>query len=129
MQIAGVALNGIARPGDTEESLREMETIDNLEYHRIFGLLANVNRPLDLFARYNVDKIFELRILSVDSGHRGKGLAKQLFARSETLARERGFKVSEGAAFERIFRPVLSGRIGNGRGQRENGAVKRIFRF
>lgn len=92
-QIAGVALNGIARPEDIEESLREMESIDNLQYQRIFGLLANVNKPLDLFNMYNVDKIFELRILSVDSKYRGKGLAKQLFVRSEMLAQEKGFKV------------------------------------
>lgn len=103
-QIAGVALNGIARPGDIEESLREMKSIDNLQYHRIFGLLVNVNRPLDLFGRYNVDKIFELRILSVDSKYRGKGLAKQLFVRSEMLAQEKGFKVGagQGINFKRI---------------------------
>lgn len=92
-QIAGVALNGIARPEDTEESLREIESIDNLQYQRIFGLLANVNKPLDLYNKYNVEKIFELRILSVDSKYRGKGLAKQLFVRSEMLAQEKGFKV------------------------------------
>lgn len=98
-QIAGVALNGIAKPGDLEESLREMESIDNLQYHRIFGLLVNVNRPLDLFGRYDVDKIFELRILSVGAKYRGKGLAKQLFVRSEMLALEKGFKVGRGGLF------------------------------
>lgn len=95
-QIAGVALNGITRPGDTEESLSEMESIDNLQYRRIFGLLAKTNQPLDLFGKYNVDRIFELRILSVDSKYRGQGLAKQLFVRSEMLALERGFKVGLG---------------------------------
>lgn len=99
-QIAGVALNGIDRPGDMEECLKDIESIDNIQYRRIFGLLVNVNLPLDLFGKYNVDKIFELRILSVDSKYRGKGLAKQLFLRSEMLAQERGFKV--GTSFKRL---------------------------
>lgn len=92
-QIAGVALNGICRRGDVEEALKHMETVDNLEFQRIFGLLHNVNKDLDLFSKYDVEKIFELRILSVDSKHRGKGLAKELFLRSELIAEEYGFKV------------------------------------
>ncbi|KAJ8942090.1 hypothetical protein NQ314_010163 [Rhamnusium bicolor] len=90
--IAGVALNGIARKGDVEHSLEEMKSIDNIAYQRIFGLLNTVNKELDLFGKYKVDKIFELRILSVDSNYRGKGLAKELFSRSELIAEEYGFK-------------------------------------
>lgn len=93
-QIAGVALNGIARPGDVEKALEEMETVDSVEYHRIFGLLHNVNKELDLFSKFGIDKIFELRILSVDSKYRGRGLAKELFLRSEVIAEEYGLKVS-----------------------------------
>lgn len=92
-QIAGVALNGICRRGDIEDGLKHMESIDNLEYHRIFGLLYNVNKDLDLFNKYNIEKIFELRILSVDANYRGRGIAKELFLRSELLAEEYGFKV------------------------------------
>ncbi|KAJ8919253.1 hypothetical protein NQ315_003836 [Exocentrus adspersus] len=91
--IAGVALNGIARQGDTERSLEEMKSIDNVPYQRIFGLLNSVNKEIDLFGKYNVDKIFELRILSVDSNYRGKGVAKELFSRSEIIAEEHGFKL------------------------------------
>lgn len=92
-QIAGVALNGISRRGDVEKALEEMKSIDNIKYQRIFGLLNNVNKSIDLFSKYNVDKIFELRILSVDSRFRGKGIAKELFLRSELIAEEHGFKV------------------------------------
>lgn len=92
-QIAGVALNGISRKGEIEEVLKSVDTSDNLQYRLIFGLLFNVNRDLDLFKTYNVDKIFELRILSVDSRYRGRGLAKELFMRSEIIAEEYGFKV------------------------------------
>lgn len=89
-----MALNGISRKGDTEHSLEEMKSIDNIAYQRIFGLLNTVNKEIDLFGKYGVDKIFELRILSVDSKYRGKGLAKELFSRSELIAEEYGFKVN-----------------------------------
>lgn len=92
-QIAGVALNGISRPGDVEKALEDMKTVDNLEYHRIFGLLHNVNKELDLFTKFGIDKMFELRILSVNSKYRGRGLAKELFMRSELIAEEYGLKV------------------------------------
>lgn len=70
-----------------------MKSIDNIQYQRIFGLLHNVNKTVDLFTKYNVDKIFELRILSVGTKFRGKGIAKELFARSGIIAEEAGFKV------------------------------------
>ncbi|XP_074033287.1 arylalkylamine N-acetyltransferase-like 7 isoform X3 [Leptinotarsa decemlineata] len=92
-EIAGVALNGISRKGDVEKSLEEMKSIDNIQYQRVFGLLNNVNKDLDLFTKYNVEKIFELRILSVDDKYRGRGLAKELFSRSEMIAKEYGFEL------------------------------------
>ncbi|CAG9762802.1 unnamed protein product [Ceutorhynchus assimilis] len=92
-KIAGVALNGVSHKGDTEKAVEEMKDIDNLQYRRIFGLLNEANLELDLFTKYNVDKIFEVRILSVDSGYRGKGIAKELFVQSEAVARKHGFKV------------------------------------
>ncbi|KAF5302793.1 hypothetical protein FQA39_LY01973 [Lamprigera yunnana] len=91
--IAGVALNGISRRGEVEEGLKEVDASDHTEYRLIFGLLHNVNHDLKLFETYKVDQIFELRILSVASNYRGRGLAKELFMRSEIIAEEYGFKV------------------------------------
>lgn len=102
-QIAGVALNGISRPEDVEEADKEIKSIDNVQYQRIFGLLHDVNKQLDLFNKYGADKIFELRILSVGTKFRGRGLAKQLFMRSEVLAEEAGFKVISTQSFIRLF--------------------------
>ncbi|XP_072396820.1 arylalkylamine N-acetyltransferase 1-like [Diabrotica undecimpunctata] len=92
-EIAGVLLNGICRRGDIEKSLENMKTIDSVPYHRIFGLLNGVNKEIDLFTRYNVEEIFELRILSVEPKYRGRGLAKELFSRSEGIARKHGLKL------------------------------------
>lgn len=68
--------------------------MDNIKFQHIFGLLNNVNKELDLFSKYNIEKIFEFRILAVDSRFRGRGVAKELYARSEKIAIENGFKVS-----------------------------------
>nr|CAH7738114.1 unnamed protein product [Callosobruchus chinensis] len=91
--IAGVALNGTCNKGDVEKSQENMKTVDSVPFHRIFGLLNNVNKEVDLFSKYNVDRIFDLRILSVDARFRGRGVAKELFSRSEILAEEYGFKL------------------------------------
>lgn len=92
-EIAGVALNGVCRPGDVEKELEEMEHIDNKQYHLIFGLLFQTNKEIDLFTKYCVDAVFELRILSVNGKYRGQGIAKELFQRSELIAEEYGFKL------------------------------------
>ncbi|KAF5289848.1 hypothetical protein FQR65_LT10664 [Abscondita terminalis] len=92
-EIAGVALNGISHRGEVEEDLKEVDASDNKEYRLIFGLLHNVNHELNLFETYNVDKIFELRFLSVDSRYRGRGIANELFVRSEIIAEEYGLKI------------------------------------
>lgn len=51
------------------------------------------SQKLDLFRRYGVDRIFELRILSVDSEFRGQGVARKLIDMSQSLAIKNGFKV------------------------------------
>lgn len=58
------------------------------------GLLFSHNADVQLFKKYDVEKIFELRILSVDSDFRGRGLGQALVKKSEELARENGFTVS-----------------------------------
>ncbi|XP_017778189.1 PREDICTED: uncharacterized protein LOC108563894 [Nicrophorus vespilloides] len=105
-EIAGVALNGISNRGDNELAIEEMKSIDSIQYKQIFGLLYNTNQELDLFAKYNLEKIFELRILSVNSKYRGKGIAKELFLRSEILAEESGFKLMKVDATSRFSQRV-----------------------
>ncbi|GLV36018.1 Arylalkylamine N-acetyltransferase-like 7 [Carabus blaptoides fortunei] len=91
-KIAGVALNGISHRGDIMKAQQKLKTVLDIKFRRIFGLLYNINQELDLFSKYNVDDIFEFRIVSVDSRYRGSGIAKQLMLRSELIAEEYGFK-------------------------------------
>lgn len=88
-------LNGALRPGDTESSLNTLlANISDPKFKKIFQLLYSENLKLNLFERYQVDRIFEIRILSVDTEFRGQGLAKKLLQHSERVAIENGFKVT-----------------------------------
>lgn len=92
-QIAGVILNGVLLPGDTEEALDKLQYSSDINYKKIFELLYKHNLQVDLFARYDVDRIFDVRILSVDSRYRGQGIAKELVRRAEQVARKSGYNL------------------------------------
>lgn len=94
MKIAGVALNGILLRGDIEEALINVNQLKDERTKKIFRFLYEHNLKLNLFNRFNVDKIFEIRILSVDSNFRGQGLAKELWKQSEIMAEECDFEVN-----------------------------------
>jgi len=89
-----MALNGILKKGEREEAERRLEELDDEKFKMIFRLLYKVNDKVDLFAKYNVDELFECRILSVDANYRGKGLASILMTDSEKIAKNAGFKVN-----------------------------------
>ena len=99
MQIAGTALNGIIRRGEREECERRLAELQDEKFKSIFGLLYKVNEKVDLFAKYDVDELFECRILSVDEAFRGRGLANLLVENSIKIAKTAGFKVCGGFFF------------------------------
>lgn len=88
-----MALNGILKKGEREEAEKRLAELDDEKFKTIFRLLYKVNEKIDLFARYNVDELFECRILSVDENYRGRGLANILMADSVKTAKNAGFKV------------------------------------
>uniref|UniRef100_A0A1B6CV67 aralkylamine N-acetyltransferase n=1 Tax=Clastoptera arizonana TaxID=38151 RepID=A0A1B6CV67_9HEMI len=92
-EVIAVSLNGIQNPGDIEVEMKKLENLADERFKQIFSLLYGINQSLDLFSKYNVDRILEGRILSVDSAYRGKGLAKQLVKRTEDIARTNNFKL------------------------------------
>ncbi|XP_046382894.1 uncharacterized protein LOC124153643 isoform X1 [Ischnura elegans] len=92
-RVVGVALNGVTQPGDLENAERQLANSPDPKFRRIFGLLNEANKELSLFERYNVDRIFELRIVSVDSSVRGRGLSNELMRRSLDLARCKGYQL------------------------------------
>ncbi|KAH8386882.1 hypothetical protein KR093_003265, partial [Drosophila rubida] len=87
-QIAGVVLNGVLLPGDTEKALDKLQFSCDKNYKKIFELLYRHSLQVDLFKCFNVERIFDVRILSVDARYRGQGIAKELVRRTELVARE-----------------------------------------
>lgn len=87
-------MNGVARPGDIEKGIRQLDKNPDEVFKKIFKLLYGESQKLDLFRRYGVDCIFELRILSVDSKFRGQGVARQLIDESQMIAIKYGFTVN-----------------------------------
>lgn len=97
-EIVGVCLNGFLHPGDTLKAKDALENCEDERFQKIFTLLYEQNLKFDLFQMYDVDRIFEYRILSVDKNYRGQGLAKKLVQRSEDVARKYHCKVVKGDA-------------------------------
>ncbi|KAL1138957.1 hypothetical protein AAG570_009019 [Ranatra chinensis] len=95
-KVVGIAVNGILKPGDMTAAQEKLETTTDVKFKRIFGLLYSVSDSLDLFNKYDVDKIFECRILSVDRGYRGRRLGERLLDHSHKVAKEHDFKVLKG---------------------------------
>ncbi|KAJ8719447.1 hypothetical protein PYW08_011622 [Mythimna loreyi] len=99
-----VSLCQRGQPHAALERLCAVTIADGLSLAAIEG--DTVLGELDLFNRFQVDKILECRIISVDENARGRGLAKELMSRSIDIAKENGFKLfkadATGAYSQRI---------------------------
>ncbi|XP_018319874.1 uncharacterized protein LOC108733274 [Agrilus planipennis] len=91
-EIAGVCLNGISRPSDSEVCRKRLEQGD-IKYKLIFGLLFDANQEANLFEKFKVDKIFELRVLCVAHNFRSRKIASELLIQSEAVAAKNGFSL------------------------------------
>lgn len=92
-QIAGVVLNGILNYGDIENGVEQMYACDDEKFKKIFIFLLEQNVKHNLFKQFNLNAIFEIRILSVDGNYRGHGIGRNLMIKSEKLAIEKNFKL------------------------------------
>ncbi|XP_020284520.1 dopamine N-acetyltransferase [Pseudomyrmex gracilis] len=106
--IMGMALNGILKKGEREEAERRLAELNDEKFKKIFGLLYKLNEKVDLFAKYNVDELFECRILSIDENYRGKGLAGILMIDTIKTAKDAGFKVCKADATGAYSQKVCS---------------------
>lgn len=64
-RVVGVALNGILHRGDIEKAQETLQRSNDERFVKIFNFLYQGNKHT--FQELNVDRIFEIRILSVDS--------------------------------------------------------------
>lgn len=58
-EIVGVCLNGFLHPGDTQQAKNDLQFSDDESFKQIFNLLYDENLKVDLFSRFQADRIFE----------------------------------------------------------------------
>ncbi|XP_020810643.1 dopamine N-acetyltransferase-like [Drosophila serrata] len=106
-KIAGVVVNGILRPGDTAKALKDLERSCDLGFRNMFTMIYCLFINNDLFKKFDVDCIFDVRKLSVDSSYRGRGIGNELIKQSMALAKKKGFSLmktdSTGVYSQKIF--------------------------
>jgi predicted GNAT family acetyltransferase len=84
-KVVGVSLNGSHEPGHLEEMQENADNCPNPRFRKILQLLVAVERGSDVFSKFpDVDRLVEVRILSVDTAVRGRGIAKALLEKSRS---------------------------------------------
>ena len=82
-KVVGVSLNGSHEPGHLDEMQNNADTCPHSKFRKILQLLVEVERRADVFRKYpDIDKLVEVRILSVDTVMRGRGIAKALLEKT-----------------------------------------------
>ncbi|XP_067011556.2 arylalkylamine N-acetyltransferase 1 isoform X2 [Anabrus simplex] len=91
-ELIGVCLNGVHEPGHMDQIEANADACPNSKFRKILKLLATVEKRADLFNRFpDVDKLMEVRVLSVDGAHRGRGIATALLNKTRDVAKKEGF--------------------------------------
>lgn len=73
--IVGISLNGVIKRDDPEEEF----DCPNEKFAKILKLLDTVDKRADIFGQFpDIDQVLLVKILSVDSNWRGRGIAKAL---------------------------------------------------
>lgn len=77
--IMGVILNNIMHRDEEEEDDEDDNCNDNLKFKEIVVLLEKIKKEADVFAQYpNVNRILEIKIVTVNEAYRGQGVCKAL---------------------------------------------------
>ncbi|XP_049826010.1 arylalkylamine N-acetyltransferase 1-like isoform X2 [Aethina tumida] len=89
-KLIGVCLNGMLHRGFVDD-IDINEKVDDPKFTKIVRLLNFVAKDSDVFQHFpDCDKAMYVKILSVDTSLRGKGIAKDFLARTRDMARENG---------------------------------------
>ncbi|XP_012348903.1 dopamine N-acetyltransferase isoform X2 [Apis florea] len=90
--IVGVILNGKMDPPSDEEP-EYITTCENAKFKKILRLLNYVDRNVNRDGKFRGLNILEIRIMSVDSNWRGKGVAKALVEKTLEIGKEKGLQI------------------------------------
>lgn len=90
-EVIGVCLNGVDVRGKSNDEDSKNFECRNPRFGKILGLLQNVNKQSDVFGQFpEVDRMLEVRILSVDDAYRGQGIAKALIEKTRLEGEKMG---------------------------------------
>ncbi|XP_012228663.1 arylalkylamine N-acetyltransferase 1-like isoform X2 [Linepithema humile] len=88
--IIGVLLNGKMDPPSCEES-EYIRSCKNAKFKKILRLLHYIDKNVNADGQFRDSNVLEIRIISVDTNWRGKGVAKILIEKTIEIAKEQGF--------------------------------------
>lgn len=78
-EIVGITVNGVQNKDDPEEEFY----CPNPKFEKILKLLDTVDKQCDIFGQFpDINNVLIVKILSVDSSWRGRGIAKALIDRT-----------------------------------------------
>ncbi|KAG8338606.1 hypothetical protein J6590_000278 [Homalodisca vitripennis] len=83
--ILGVCINGtLTRDEKSSENKNDEDECSNPKFRKILKLLSTVYRESNVFKQFpEVDKLLDIRVVSVDDSCRGQGIAKALFDKTK----------------------------------------------
>lgn len=90
--IVGVILNGKMDPPSDQEP-EYITMCENPKFKKILRLLYRVDKDVNRDGKFQGQNILEVRIISVDTNWRGKGIAKTLVEKTIELAKEKDFNI------------------------------------
>lgn len=108
--IVGVLLNGKLESCEEDEP-EYIINCENYKFRKILRLLHYVDRQVNATGKFKNQNILEIRIISVDTNWRGKGVAKALMEKATEIAREHDFHVMR-ADCTSMFSGKLCERLG-----------------
>ncbi|XP_060819095.1 arylalkylamine N-acetyltransferase 1-like isoform X1 [Bombus pascuorum] len=108
--LVGVILNGKMDPPNDEEP-HYVTTCRNQKFKKILQLLHYVDRNVNRDDKFRGLDVLEIKIISVDSDWRGKGVGKALLERTLEIGKEKGFHVAR-ADCSSCFSGKLCARMG-----------------
>lgn len=82
----GVILSSLTCRGDREETndSGKNPADEHTKFNDITTLLDKVEREADVFSKYpNVDRVMDIKIISVDESFRGQGICKALIDKTK----------------------------------------------
>ncbi|KMR04593.1 dopamine n-acetyltransferase isoformx1 [Lasius niger] len=108
--IIGVLLNDKIDPPSDEEP-EYIESCKNAKFKKILRLLHHIDKSVNVDGQFRDLNVLEIKIISVDTNWRGKGVGKTLIEKAIEIAKEQGFHYAR-ADCSSLFSGKLCARIG-----------------